>query len=253
MNESYLLYAAPDSRNVIVQCVLEHLNVDYSLKMLSTAKGDHKTEEYLQINPFGLIPSLEIHRQNGEKHHIYETLEIVRYFLDIHDKNHILKPHASHTLGPLSGTLLGILDKQISPAMSHLFYSHRYAQEGARKDFEKAQEDILRQAFNVLEKTIKPGDGPYLLGAQPSVCDFYAAAALRWVRIYPQDNPHFDKEMTDYPKLKNLLSILETEPSVQNAFERIRITGAFLTNPQIPKENEGLTAGLSNAGPKNQR
>jgi len=52
------LYSANPSRGVTNQWLLEELNVPYALKLLNLDNNEHKSPEYLAINPMGKVPTL---------------------------------------------------------------------------------------------------------------------------------------------------------------------------------------------------
>ena len=52
------LYSANPSRGITNQWLLEELCVPYNLKLLDLDANEHKTPEYLLINPMGKVPSL---------------------------------------------------------------------------------------------------------------------------------------------------------------------------------------------------
>lgn len=52
------LYSANPSRGFMNQWLLEELKVSYDLKLLDLDADEHKTAEYLAINPMGKVPTL---------------------------------------------------------------------------------------------------------------------------------------------------------------------------------------------------
>ncbi len=60
-SDKLTLYYNPMSRGRIVHWMLEEIGVPYELKTLDLAKKEHKTPEYLKLNPMGKIPTL-VHR-----------------------------------------------------------------------------------------------------------------------------------------------------------------------------------------------
>ncbi len=57
MNELTLYYAVP-SRGIIVHWMLEEIGQPYETKILSLEDEEHKTAEYMAINPMGRVPTL---------------------------------------------------------------------------------------------------------------------------------------------------------------------------------------------------
>jgi glutathione S-transferase len=53
------LYTNPGSRGKISEWVLSELKLPYETVILDMRSGEHKTPEYLEINPFGKVPAME--------------------------------------------------------------------------------------------------------------------------------------------------------------------------------------------------
>jgi len=69
-----LYYASPSLFGRKVLTVLMEKNLDYEIKTMSFAAGDHKKPEYLKLNPNGQIPTLV-----DEGNVIYESTAIIEY------------------------------------------------------------------------------------------------------------------------------------------------------------------------------
>lgn len=77
MSEQVVLYYNPQSRGRIVHWMLEELGADYEIKLLDFEKGEHKSPDYLKINPMGKIPTI-VHRGVV----VTETAAICAYLAD---------------------------------------------------------------------------------------------------------------------------------------------------------------------------
>ena len=78
MNNSMKLYAivgSPNSRKVL--SVINHLGLDIEVEYLDLFQGQHKTPEYLAINPNGKVPSLV----DGDLN-LWESNAIIQYLAD---------------------------------------------------------------------------------------------------------------------------------------------------------------------------
>lgn len=75
--EVVTFYYNPMSRGRTVHWLLEELGCEYEIKNLDWAKADHKSPEYLKINPMGKIPAI-IHRNTV----VTETPAIIAYLAD---------------------------------------------------------------------------------------------------------------------------------------------------------------------------
>jgi glutathione S-transferase len=61
MTDTIAFYHNPQSRGRIVHWMLEEANAPYEIKVLDFEKKEHKSPEYLAINPMGKIPAI-VHR-----------------------------------------------------------------------------------------------------------------------------------------------------------------------------------------------
>lgn len=52
------LYAAPTSNGLRAKIMLDECGLDYTLHAVNLQGGEHKTADYLKINPMGLIPTI---------------------------------------------------------------------------------------------------------------------------------------------------------------------------------------------------
>ncbi|XP_014663421.1 PREDICTED: glutathione S-transferase 1, isoform C-like [Priapulus caudatus] len=76
---------SPPSRNVMM--VAKELGVPHELRHVDLFKGEHKTEEFLRINPFGTLPSLV-----DEGFIVCESRAIVTYLANRYGKDDNLYP-----------------------------------------------------------------------------------------------------------------------------------------------------------------
>ncbi|MEE2996654.1 MAG: glutathione S-transferase family protein [Pseudomonadota bacterium] len=74
------LYAAPTSNGLRAKIMLDETGLDYTLNPVNLAENENKTEEYLAINPMGLIPTIiDPDGPDGEKITLSQSLTILTY------------------------------------------------------------------------------------------------------------------------------------------------------------------------------
>jgi glutathione S-transferase len=54
------LYASPRACSLACHIALEESGLDYNFELVKIREGQHQTDEYLQVNPWGKIPALMI-------------------------------------------------------------------------------------------------------------------------------------------------------------------------------------------------
>ena len=52
------LYAAPTSNGLRAKIMLDETGLDYKLHPVNLAEGANQSDEYLKLNPMGLIPTI---------------------------------------------------------------------------------------------------------------------------------------------------------------------------------------------------
>lgn len=77
MNDTVTFYYNPMSRGRIVHWMLEEVGIKYETKILDWKKSEHKSADYLKINPMGKIPAI-VHRNTV----VTETVAICLYLAD---------------------------------------------------------------------------------------------------------------------------------------------------------------------------
>lgn len=66
-----------DPRSMCTQKILillEELNLKYNLKSVDLSKGEHKSDEFLELNPFGKVPAVKYGSRD-----LFESRSILRY------------------------------------------------------------------------------------------------------------------------------------------------------------------------------
>lgn len=75
--DEVVFYHWPQSRGRMVHWMLEEAGAPYRIELTNLQKGEHKTREFLAINPMGKLPAI-VHRGTV----ITETAAIITYLAD---------------------------------------------------------------------------------------------------------------------------------------------------------------------------
>ena len=167
MSDELVLYHNPMSRGRIVHWMLEEVGVPYRIELLDFEKRQHKTPEYLAINPMGKIPTL-VHRGTV----VTEAAAICAYLADAFPAAG-LAPAPSD---PARGTYLRWLffgAGCLEPAITDRMLSRPAAERPSAVGY-----GTYDAVIAALEKAIAPG--PYLLGERFSAADVYIASGIGW-------------------------------------------------------------------------
>jgi glutathione S-transferase len=167
MTDAIAFYHNPQSRGRIVHWMLEEINVPYEIKVVDFDKKEHKSPDFLAINPMGKIPAI-VHRDTV----VTECAAICAYLADAFPSAGL----APALDDPKRGTYLRWLffgAGCVEPAIiDHLFSRPPPSRPTAMGYGNYAD------TLNTLEKAISPG--PFILGERFSAADVYVGSAIGW-------------------------------------------------------------------------
>jgi len=181
------LFYSPGNANLAPHFILEELGIDFQLKLLDRSVKEHKSPDYMRLNPFGRIPTLV----DGD-FVLFESAAICLHLVD---------SHADCGLAPALGTRdrahfykwLVFLTNTIQPDIMCYYYPERYTSDAnggaAVKD---AAEKRLINFYSQLDEHLG-ASGPYLLGETFSAADYYLLMVSRWgrpLKTPPRDMKH---------------------------------------------------------------
>jgi glutathione S-transferase len=160
------LFHAPKTRSTGALCLLEECGVAHDLVVLNMKAGEHKSPEYLAINPMGKVPTI-LH--NGAV--VTEQAAVYIYLADLY---------------PQAGLAPKIGDKNRGPYLRWMvFYGSAFEPAVVDKAQKREQapasmcpygdyDTMLKTVTNQLERA------PFLLGDTFQACDMLWGMALGW-------------------------------------------------------------------------
>lgn len=167
MSGEIVFYHNPRSRAQMVHWMLHEVGAPFRLVHIDLEKGEHKTPEFLAINPMGKLPTL-VH--DGTV--ITETAAIITYLADAF---------------PQAGLAPALGDKRRGTYLRWLFFGAGCF-EPALMDTMFKRPPVERKGavgygsyedtLNALKTMLVPG--PYILGDQFSAADVYLGSQLGW-------------------------------------------------------------------------
>ena len=232
MDDIYRLHYAPDNASMIVRLVLETLDVPYQTVLVDRAAHGQTSARYLALNPNGLIPTLEI--AEGP---IFETGAILLWLADRHGA---LAPALDD---PARGHFLKWLffvSNTLHAGLRIQFYPEQYA--GPDPTISTA---LSHQMANVVGRHLATLDAeagakkPWFNAIAPSLLDFYVAACLRWLALYPKNplRPAFD--LPHFVHLHDLALRLDTFPATIAVANAEGLGPKPFSKPHYPNPPEG--------------
>ncbi|PTQ12310.1 glutathione S-transferase [Sphingomonas oleivorans] len=192
-SETILFYHNPRSRAQMVHWMLEEVGAPYEILPIEFGQGEHKTPEFLALNPMGKLPTI-VHRGTV----VTETGAIIAYLADAFREAGL----APALDDPRRGTWLRWMffaGTCFEPALLDTMLKRPPAEPKTIVGY-GSYEDVLK----ALETMLDPG--PYILGEEFSAADVYVGAEISWAMSFGapglKGNPLFDAyvaRITDRP------------------------------------------------------
>lgn len=198
MSEKVTFYYNPMSRGRIVHWMLEETGAEYEIKLLDWKKADHKSPEYLKLNPMGKIPTI-VHRNTV----VTECAAICTYLADAFPQAGL----APEALDPARGTYyrwLFFAASCVEPA----FLDRKFPRVGSPRASAMGHGNYT-DTVNTLEKAVSNG---YIAGDRFSAADVYIASQIEWGL--------FTKDLEARPAFKLYLELCTRRPAYRRFTEQ---------------------------------
>jgi glutathione S-transferase len=180
MSDKITFYYNPMSRARIVHWMLEEVQADYEIKLLRFDQREHKSPNFLQINPMGKVPAI-VHRGVV----ITESAAICAYLADLYPEAKL----APRPDDPRRGTYLRWLffgASCVEPALVDKLFGRPDPEPGA------LGYGNYDDTMNALESALRPS--PFILGDMFSAVDVYLSSEIWWGMMVKaiEPKPGFD-------------------------------------------------------------
>lgn len=195
------LYYSPSACSLSPHIVANELGLPIELvKVDVTIKRTEHGEDFLAINPKGLVPVLQL--DDGTV--LTEGPAVVQYLAD-------LKPDAQ--LAPANGSMaryrlqemLGYINSELHQSYMPLFNP------ACSDEVRSARMAYLRKHYGLIEAAL--GRTPFLLGDRFTVTDAYLFVVTRWAEFVKLD-------LSAFPSLLAFQARIAARPAVQAAMRR---------------------------------
>ena len=167
----YRLYWAPETASLAPMAVLEEVGADYKAIQIDYEGGQQKSDEYLAINPCGLIPAMML--PDGRA--MFEAAAIVMNLCDRYPAAHLAPPPGDADRPLFYQWMLYLADTP-QPTFRRYYYPGRFAAD--EDDVRKRGVDALLDQFAIVEDALMHGE--WLLGDRFSACDIYLHMLTTW-------------------------------------------------------------------------
>lgn len=209
----YILYSYPDCASHVVRMVLEEIGAVYRDEVVDMRAGAHQSEEFLRLNPRGMVPVLADEDTGAT---LSETGAILTYLAE---RTGQLAPPLSDPKGrAVFLQRLCFLSNTLHADAQLQYYTERYTGDALAEDARPHVHARMRGHYAMLEAAMFEHGGPWLLGEHLSMCDFYLGGCARWSLVAPRHAPLEAEAITVHAHLNALLERLEGRQSVIRAY-----------------------------------
>ena len=166
------LYFSPGACSTASHIGLEESGAQYEERQTLLGKGEHKTPEYMKINPRGKVPALD-----ADGRVITENTAILTYIAKRFPDKKLL-PDDPVTMAQCISTMAW-LSNTVHPSFTHFFKPDKYATS------EAAQADVKQTGKKTFFENLQEVDGllagkQWIMGDQFTVADAYALVFYGW-------------------------------------------------------------------------
>jgi glutathione S-transferase len=212
----YVLYGGDYTRASLVQWLLDEGGIEYEFRKVDILRGEHRTPEFLSLNPAGLVPVLI----TPEGDILSEVAALMLYLTDRHGLSDLAPQMADPDRGVFLSAVFYIAG-EIQAEMKRYHFPHRHSlsQEDIFRTQDHAKSNVLSRLGVMNEKLTK--SGPHLLGPRFSFADFYLCF---WIA-------YLDRSLVSrrFPSLDRLYNLVLARPRVRACLEETeRMAAAYL-------------------------
>ena len=196
------------STSVRVRIALNLKDIDFDYFALHLRKKEHQSDEYLKINPYGLLPSLKF--PSGII--LNQSLSILEYLDEVYPTPSILPSNPIDRAKVRS--MAYAIALEIHPLNNLHVLNH------LKDDFKADEVKIkswfskwVHKAFAPFEIVLEQEVGDYCFGNCPTLAD---------ICLFSQvvNNARFDVDLTKYPKIKSIYEQCLTNDSFVKALPK---------------------------------
>lgn len=203
------LFYYPSTAAMAPHILLEEIGQPFGLKLVDRTKDEHKSAEYVKLNPNGLIPVLA----DGDLV-LYESAAICLHLADTHPECALVPAPGTPQRAEFYKWLMW-LTNTLQATLLLYFYPERWVDadnsEGAQQVQAHAEARIAT-LLDQLEAQLATSGGPWLLGDAYMALDAYALMLCRWTR-------GMNRPARTWPLLGAYLQRMLERPAVARVFK----------------------------------
>ncbi len=204
---TFKLYWHPGVSSLAPMAVLEEAGADYEAIAVNAEDGEHQTEAYRRIHPYGRIPALVL----PDNQPMFESAAITMHIVDQFPDCGLAPTPATAQRAHYYQWMLFLTDT-LYPCYNRLYHPERYIDDVSLvPHIERNCERLLVEQWDVVEKSLE--DRVWLLGNDLSAADIYLMMVVSW-----------DKDLAAFrrrcPNVTRVARAVSKRPAVRRAIER---------------------------------
>lgn len=203
------LFYYPGNASMAPHFVLEEIGKPFDLEFVDRTHDQHKTPDYLALNPNGLIPVLI----DGDQV-LYEAAAICLHLADMHPEQRLAPELGTPERAQFYKWLMW-LTNTLQTTLIAYFYPERWVDVGNAAGAAQVKahaETKIAALLDQLDRQLETSGGPWLLGEHYTVLDPYALMLCRWTR-------GFAEPARQRPVLGGYLQRVLARPAIQRALQ----------------------------------
>lgn len=204
------LYYYPSNASLAPHILLEELAIPYELVLVDRDANQHKSPEYLKLNPTGLIPVLV----DGDLV-LTETAAIMLHLADTHPATAFMPPLGTAARAETYRWLM-YLTNTVQAELIHYYYPDRLGGPHAALVQENATGRLMTM-LDILDTQLGKSGGPFLIGNTYTIADIFLFMMCRWTRNMP--NPASTRL-----HLRRFLDMMAARPAVMRMHEQEQLS-----------------------------
>ena len=161
-----ILYYSPGASSIIPHITLEEIGAPYERKLVNLAKGEHKSDAYLQINPRGKVPTLSI-----DGNVLTENIAILTFLAKRFPDARLLPQNLTEEASCIS--MMAWFASAVHPTFAHIIRPERFASDTvARLNVRETARTTFWGHCEEINGVL--AGKQWMMGAQYTVSDPYA-------------------------------------------------------------------------------
>ncbi|MFK2877208.1 glutathione S-transferase family protein [Rhodanobacter hydrolyticus] len=207
----YTLYYSPGTASMVVHLALLEIGAPYELRLVDFDRDAQHSDEYLRLNPRGIVPTLVI---DGRPRN--ESAALLTMLAERHPEAKLIPPSGTPEREAWLQWVV-YLSNTLMSAYRFWFYPADLGMAEHTPDVRAALQKKIEAVWHLLDAQLAK-DGPYLLGATFSGADLLLTMLMRWSRNMP-------RPATEWPALKQLADLVRARPSWKKLYELEGLSG----------------------------